>query len=94
MRSSRRLGRVELGLEASHLITQQKPTLLQSTHDELIAERIAGGAVDETVEIGVLDAQLDQATREGVKVVVHPLCDYVADFDDRGITATIIVLGL
>jgi hypothetical protein len=42
----------------------------------------------------VLDAQLDQATREGMKIVVHRRRDYVADFGDWVKCGAIIVLGL
>ena len=91
---SRGLGRIELGLEARHLIAQQQAALLQPTHGKLVADRITAGTVDQAVEISVLDAQLDQATREGMKIVVLRRSDYVADFGDWVKCGAIIVLGL
>lgn len=44
-----------------NLVTQQQAALLQSTKHQVIERMFVGQAIDQTVKIGVLHAQLDQA---------------------------------
>ena len=63
--------RIELGFEAGDLVAQQQAALLQPAQQQFVAGGVDGRAVDQAVEVGMLDAQLDQAARQGVQVVVH-----------------------
>ncbi len=55
-----RLRRVERGFETGHLITQSESALLQSAQGELVVVDGKRCAIDQVVEIAVLDAKLDQ----------------------------------
>ncbi len=53
-------------------VAQCKPTLLQPTQQQVILRRrYLDEAIDGGVKIGVLDAQVDQLARKGVKIGVQ-----------------------
>src|SRR4051812_48589337 len=72
MRSGR-LGWIQLGFEARDLIAQQQPALLQPAHAEFIVGAGSGRLIDQAVEVGVFDPQLDQAARQRVQIDIHGL---------------------
>ena len=46
-------------------------TLTVTPHGEIVAGVFDHGLIDQAVQIGMLDAQFDQPSRQGVQVVVH-----------------------
>jgi hypothetical protein len=66
-----RLRRFEPGLELRDLVAQQQAPLLHATQRELVGRAVGACLVDEGVQIGMLDAQLDQPAGERMQVVVH-----------------------
>ncbi len=65
------LFRVEGDLQPRDGIAQPEPALLEPLQHELIDGPLAGQPIDPGVEIGVLDAQLDQATFGRMQVGRH-----------------------
>jgi hypothetical protein len=66
-----RLRRIEFGLKALNLVAQPEALLLEPAQAELVTRAVHGEAVDQVIEIGVGDFQLNQMARNRVKVVFH-----------------------
>ena len=59
-RMSGGLVRVQLALHPSDLVAQRQAALFQATHHQLIGWAFLHGVIDQGIEIGMLDAQLNQ----------------------------------
>lgn len=57
--------------ESGDLVTQEKPALLQSEQHQFVNGPIQGQAVDQTVEVGMLDTQFDQPALGRMEVFFH-----------------------
>jgi len=69
--ASGRLAGFEFGFETCDLITQQQASLLEAPQGQFVPRCLEFSAINEAVEVGVFDAQLDQPTLRRVQVFIH-----------------------
>lgn len=62
---------VVVALDLLYAVTQRQPPLFESTQKQLVERRRLGETVDRGVEVGMLDAQVDQLTGGGVEIGIQ-----------------------
>lgn len=62
---------IEQAFEARNLVTQREAPLFQAAQQKLVARNRIRQAIDRGIEVGVLDPQLDELTRKGMKIGVQ-----------------------
>jgi hypothetical protein len=65
------LRRLESAFEARDLVAQEQATLLHAAQSQVVSDAFERRAVDQAVEVGVLDAQFDQAALRRMQVLIH-----------------------